>query len=181
MAKRTLASLALGAVFGLFLVFAAPGAVGYAQDDGESASQPLSVDEGLEQVDQMLDSEDEVYAGAGEAYDPGGRRDPFRSLLAARQRTVETGPRPSGIPGLLIDQIELTGIFVTSTGPVAQVLSSEEDRSYLLRVGDQVFDGDVVSITQTEIQFKQQVVDPAAIKPFRDVVKTLKSDAGNEG
>ena len=84
------------------------------------------------------------------------------------------GPRPDGVPGLLIDEIELTGIFRTVRGFVAQVLRSHgSSKSYLLREGDQLFDGDVVSINRHEIVFKQMVEDPAASKPFREVVKSL--------
>ena len=79
-------------------------------------------------------------------YDPGNRRDPFKSLLAAQDRPELKGPRPEGIPGLLIDEIDLTGIFRTAKGYVAQVQAPNKDKSYLLREGDQLYDGDVVSI-----------------------------------
>ena len=82
-------------------------------------------------------------------------------------------PRPDGIPGLLIDEIELIGIFRTGKGYVAQVKPRNQTRSYLLKEGDQVYDGDVVSINRNEVVFKQMVQD--ALKPFREVVKTLNS------
>ena len=82
-------------------------------------------------------------------------------------------PRPDGIPGLLIDEIQLTGIFRTAKGFVAQVLSPSTSRGYLLKQGDQLYDGDVVYINKTEVVFKQQVADPTASKPFREVVKSL--------
>ena len=85
-------------------------------------------------------------------------------------------PRPDGIPGLLIDEIELTGIFRTSKGYVAQVRVPTKAKSYLLKEGDQVYDGDVVSINRNEVVFKQVVQDPTAAKPFREVVKTLKPE-----
>ena len=82
-------------------------------------------------------------------------------------------PRPDGLPGLLIDEIDLTGIFRTSRGYVAQVKPHNQTRSYLLKEGDQLYDGDVVSINRNEVIFKQIVQDPTALKPFREVVKTL--------
>ena len=85
------------------------------------------------------------------------------------------GPRPDGIPGLLIDEIDLTGIFRTSKGYVAQVKPRNQSRSYLLKEGDQLYDGDVISIHRDEVVFKQVVQDPTALKPFREVVKTLES------
>ena len=114
-----------------------------------------------------------MLAGEGYFYDPGNRRDPFKSLLAARERVVLRGPRPEGIPGLLVDEIDVTGIYLTVDGPVAQVASADREKSYLLRVGDQLYDGDVVSITGREAVFKQIVDDPTALKPFREVVKKL--------
>ena len=85
-------------------------------------------------------------------------------------------PRPEGIPGLLIDNVELIGIFRTPRGFVAQVRDPPHRKSYLLKEGDQLYDGDVVTINKSEVVFKQVVSDPAASKPFREVVKTL--DAG---
>ena len=124
-------------------------------------------------IDAIIAAEEEMLAGAGYSYDPGERRDPFKSLLRAREPTEQRGPRPEGIPGLLIDEIDLTGIFVTPDGPMAQVVSPEQDRSYLLREGDQLYDGDVVRISQDFVVFKQILDDPTALKPFREVQKQL--------
>ena len=94
----------------------------------------------------------------------------------ATQVSELRGPRPEGIPGLLIDEVMVTGIFRTQQGYVAQVQSAENEKSFLLKEGDQLYDGDVVRITDGEIVFKQIVQDPTALKPFREVVKTLSAD-----
>jgi Tfp pilus assembly protein PilP len=127
----------------------------------------------LGDIDQILEGEEQVLSGNGYSYDPGNRRDPFKSLLAAPDRQEFRGPRPEGIPGLLIDEIDLTGIFKTARGYVAQVKAANQAKSYLLKEGDQLYDGDVVSISHKEVVFKQTVQDPTALKPFREVVKTL--------
>jgi len=127
----------------------------------------------LENIDEILEGEEEVMSGGSFSYDPGNRRDPFKSLLAAPDRPEFRGPRPEGIPGLLIDEIDLTGIFRTSKGFVAQVVAANQKKSYLLKEGDQLYDGDVVSINKNEVVFKQIVQDPTALKPFREVVKSL--------
>lgn len=126
-----------------------------------------------EQIDEMLEQEEEVFEGAGYSYDAGNRRDPFRSLLQAEERPDLRGPRPEGIAGLLIDEISLTGIFQTPRGWVAQVVSSDQKKSYLLREGDQLFDGDVRRVTRAEVVFQQILNDPTALKPFREVTKKL--------
>jgi Tfp pilus assembly protein PilP len=139
------------------------------------ATPPAEPDLGpdLGNIDEILQGEEEVLSGSSFSYDPGNRRDPFKSLLAAPDRPELRGPRPEGIPGLLIDEIALTGIFRTPKGFVAQVKASNQNKSYLLKEGDQLYDGDVVSINRTEVVFKQIVQDPTALKPFREVVKSL--------
>jgi hypothetical protein len=127
----------------------------------------------LGNIDQILEGEEDVLSGTGFTYDPGNRRDPFKSLLASPDRPEFRGPRPEGVPGLLIDEIDLTGVFRTSRGFVAQVVAANQKKSYLLRVGDQLYDGDVISINKNEVVFKQIVQDPTALKPFREVVKSL--------
>jgi len=127
----------------------------------------------LGDIDQILEGEEQVLSGSGFSYDPGNRRDPFKSLLAGPDRPEFRGPRPEGIAGLLIDEIDLTGIFRTSKGFVAQVVAANQKKSYLLKEGDQLYDGDVVSINHNEVVFKQVVQDPTALKPFREVVKSL--------
>lgn len=125
-------------------------------------------------VDALLLQEEEMLAGEGYTYEPGDRRDPFVSLREARERRdTRGGPRPEGVAGLLIDEIDLTGIFVLPDGPVAQVLAADQDKSFLLRVGDRLYDGSVVSISRSEVVFRQEVDDPAALKPFREVAKKL--------
>ena len=120
-----------------------------------------------------IQMEEAVLQGMAYSYDPGNRRDPFKSLEEAQNRPEVKGPLPEGIPGLLIDEIDLAGIYRTSKGFVAQVSAPNKNKSYLLRAGDQLYDGDVVRISQHEIVFKQIVNDPTVLKPFREVVKKL--------
>jgi hypothetical protein len=100
-------------------------------------------------------------------------REPLRSLLADKVTRRISGSRPEGVPGLLIGDLELTGIFNTSKGFVAQVVAKKKKKSYLLKEGDQLYDGDIVSISKVDVVFKQIVQDPGALKPFREVVMSL--------
>lgn len=102
-------------------------------------------------------------------YDVRGRRDPFRSLLI-RQQVERTGI--SGPAGMLVDEFELQGTIRTKTGWIAMMRGSD-NRSYLIKKGMTVFDGEVTEITATEVTFRQNVNDPTNPKPFRDVVKAL--------
>lgn len=174
----TLALLALVAGLGL-----ASGAPAFAQESAEedevlAAEEGESTDVGLEDIDEILEGEEAILAGEGYSYDPGSRRDPFKSLLVSSEVPELRGPRPDGIPGLLIDEVTVTGVFRTQQGYVAQVQSAANEKSFLLKEGDQLYDGDVVRITENEIVFKQIVQDPTALKPFREVVKTLSNEQG---
>ena len=132
----------------------------------------------LDAIERMLQEDEEVLEGSGFSYDPEDRRDPFRSLLSVIDQPDILGPRPDGVPGLMIEEVAVTGVFVTNSGPVAQVQSADKTKSYLLRQGDELYDGDVLAIHFTrdelaEIVFRQDVRDPTAPKPFREVVKKL--------
>lgn len=181
-ARRQLAILVLGSaiVLGSLAVAVPLGA----QTGGAPAAAPAAPEEPAEEapagaadvgsrIDELLAEEETALAGGAATYDPGNRRDPFKSLIAGQKRPETRGPAPEGIPGLLIDEISLTGVFKTPRGFVAQVVASNRGKSFLLREGDQLYDGDVVSITLNEVVFKQIVNDPTALKPFREVVKKL--------
>lgn len=135
-----------------------------------------SFGEGLDlgNVDDLLAADEEVMSDPGTySYEPGARRDPFRSLLRQRDTVDRPTERPEGLPGLLIDELRVQGIFMLPEGPVAQVMSSRQETSFLIRPGDELWDGDVERITLDEVVFKQEVNDPTALKPFREIVKKL--------
>lgn len=160
------------------LVLAVAGAPAmWAQDPvPEPAGTPPSESEIADagaRIDEILEGEEAVLQGQSYSYDPGDRRDPFKSLETAQTRPELDANLPEGVPGLLIDEVDLTGIYYTSRGYIAQLASPSKDRSYLVRVGDQLYDGDVVRISQQEIVFKQIVNDPTVLKPYREVVKKL--------
>lgn len=126
-------------------------------------------------IDDLLKQDEEVLSDpAVYSYDPGARRDPFRSLFQRRAQAQRSEKRPDGPAGLLIDELSVEGVFLLDDGPVVQVQSAAQETSFLLRVGDQLWDGDVIRISLDEVVFKQSVNDPTALKPFREVVKELR-------
>lgn len=181
-------SLAVGLMAaGLMLSLAGPAAA-QQEDDGLAAQDAEFVAEGEDTlsgpsqadytiIDELLARDEASLTDAeGSTYDPGTRRDPFRSLLQRRKSSlVEVEEdRPEGPAGLLVDEIEVEGVFILPDGPVVQIQSASEETSFLLRPGDQLWDGDVVSITLDEVTFKQSVNDPSSLKPYREVVKRIK-------
>ena len=111
-------------------------------------------------------------------YDPQGRRDPFRSLIGPSPK-LEPGQRPPGVPGFLIDEMKLQGIFRTRVGLTAMV-NGPDNKGHLIKVGDKVMDGEVIRITPTSVVFRQEVNDPTRIERYREVVKDLAPTAANK-
>lgn len=161
--RKAARPLAWAAALGL-LAAAVPFAA-WAQSPAASPTPAPGSEEAKVPVPAEADATAPVYT-----YEVRGRRDPFRSLLLRQQE--KTGPRPPGIGGMLVDELELQGTIRTKAGWVA-MMRGTDNRSYLLKKGTTVFDGEVTDITATDITFRQNINDPTNPKPFRDVVKAL--------
>jgi type IV pilus assembly protein PilP len=158
----------LGAVLWLAAFAAAAQAPPTAPTAAAPAAKPP------ETLGQTLIEQDELAnAGRAYTYDPAGRRDPFRSLLI-RQPNRPGGQRPAGIAGIAIDEVIVQGIWKTRGGFVAQIRGSD-NKSYLLRPGDLLYDGEVTRVSTNEVTFRQNLSDPQSVKPFRDVTKQLNA------
>ena len=114
---------------------------------------------------------EEPESGDAYRYDPQGRRDPFRSLIGPSPK-LDDSNRPEGLPGFLIDELKLQGIFKTRQGFTAMV-NAPDNKGYSVRVGDKVLDGEVIRVTATSVVFRQEVNDPTRIERYREVVKDL--------
>jgi hypothetical protein len=128
---------------------------------------------GEEAVEQILRQQEALITGQGFTYNPEGRRDPFRSPFGSL--ASGTDKRPPGLAGMLVAEIDLSGIVNDPRdGDVAVVIGSD-NKGYFLRVGDEVYDGTVIAIDPSHgtLTFRQQVDDPRMIKPYRDIVKRL--------
>jgi len=122
-------------------------------------------------VERILRGDEAVDAGQGFTYDPAGRRDPFRSLLAGQLK--EEHPNLPGLRGMGIDEIKLSGIFKLPEGYVGMVQGTD-NMSYLIRPGTILYDGTVESVEPGKVVFRLQVADPKSLKPYREVVRTLQ-------
>lgn len=148
--------------------------VAFAQAPPRPAPSPAPAENPIDTstVERILRGDEAVEAGQGFTYDPAGRRDPFRSLLA-RQAKEELGQRPPGLRGMGIEEIRLQGILRIPEGYVAMIQGTD-NMSYLIRPGTILFDGNVASIEQGKVVFRMQVADPKSLKPYREVVRTLQ-------
>ena len=116
------------------------------------------------------------------SYDPGRRSDPLRDPSAASPpwwawepgRASEALPRwtssirPAGVPGLLIDELEVDAVFFLGIA-IAEVRTPTE--RCFLKAGDRLYDGDVVAVDEDGVWLRQIVRDPWALEPFEEVFK----------
>lgn len=119
-----------------------------------TAVDPAAIQQNLEGVLEQPSGEAEYH------YDPAGRRDPFRSLIGSKD--VGRGG-PPGVAGFLIEELDLQGVVRTKQGFIGMV-TGPDNNGYPLKVGDKVFDGEVVRITASAIIFRQET---------REIVKEL--------
>jgi len=126
-------------------------------------------------VESILQEQEQLLSGQRFAYDPDGRRDPFLNLFRTMGVVPKGGVRPRGSAGMLVSELDLTGIVQDATGGDVALVTGSDNKGYFLRVGDQVFDGTVIAVDSRlgNLTFRQQVDDPRRIKPYRDVVKRL--------
>jgi len=121
----------------------------------------------------LIEQDESAMSGRSYTYDPAGRRDPFRSLLVREQNRGGLS-RPPGIAGIAIDDLVVHGIWKTRSGYVAQIRATD-NKSYLIRAGDLLYDGEVTRVGPNEVSFRQNLNDPQSVKPFREVTKQLNA------
>ena len=116
--------------------------------------------------------------GPGYTYDPAGRRDPFVSLTGrGGDVPTSTGSRPSGLAGLLVNEITVKGVLKSPKGGFMALVQAPDNRTYQLHVGEKVFDGSVKAITQDAVVFSQDVNDPLSLVKQREVRKSIRSES----
>ena len=88
-------------------------------------------------------------------YDPAGRRDPFLSLLNRGADLPSQSERPTGLAGLTVNDVALRGIVFSEDAYIA-VLQAPDNKTYIVRDGDRLFDGSIQSITAEAVIFMQK-------------------------
>lgn len=177
MSRRYLASILVCAALVLVAAASAPAfpqeqeaPAAPAEQAGEQEAEGTA---STETVETILREQEELLKGQHFSYDPAGRRDPFRSLYETVK--LVKGPRPKGVAGMLVSEINLVGILKDDTGGDVAFFMGPDNKGYFLRVGDEVYDGTLIAIDTGSgtVTFRQQVDDPRLIKPYRDVPKRL--------
>ncbi len=165
--------LLLGLVGGMAIAEAT-----FAQANAGEQQPERSKGSDLDVIDEIERDDEAVITGKHFTYDPAGRRDPFEPLIRTRTIGDLQKKRPRGIAGMLVSEIDLKGIAVDAAGLPVALFNGSDNRGYTLRVGDPVYDGQVIAIDagQGHVVFRQEVDDPRRIKPYRDVFKRLRPE-----
>ncbi|OFW00791.1 MAG: hypothetical protein A3I61_00325 [Acidobacteria bacterium RIFCSPLOWO2_02_FULL_68_18] len=134
---------------------------------------PSSAGQGGSRTDQLIEP-------PGFAYNPEGRRDPFVSLArrGADSRGGAEVKRPAGLAGLSVAEVTLRGTVRSREGFVA-ILQGADQRAYIVRPGDKLFDGTVRAVSQNDVVILQQVNDPLSLDKQREVRKVLRQTEAN--
>ena len=107
------------------------------------------------------------------SYDPAGRRDPFKNLLAGKdlaERRVITG-----LSDLLIDEITIIGL-VKAGGRFEAVIGLNSGFPMTAHEGDRLADGYVLSIQDKEIVLRKTKERGIPLLKPKDIVKEITSE-----
>lgn len=107
------------------------------------------------------------------SYDPGGRRDPFISLISRGRDLPSASERPDGLRGLRVNEVALRGVVV-SGGSYLGVLEAPDNKTYIVRADDRLYDGSVKEILADTIVFLQEIDDPLSSVTERELRKRLR-------
>lgn len=103
-------------------------------------------------------------------------RDPFRPLVM--QSGDELPPNlPPGKKGLLVERLQLKGIVRSGEDFLAIAQSGTDAAAIFLRVGDQLYDGEVQKIYDDRVVFKHVGMDKLGKSYLEEVTKRLTGTA----
>ena len=145
---------------------------------GAAAPAPAKAQDSAEPTSAAQSADVKAPQPVGFAYNPEGRRDPFVSLSDRGSDPRAGGPRPSGLAGLGAGEVTLRGTLRSRDGFVA-MLQGADQKTYVVRPGDKLFDGTVSSISQNDVVILQQVNDPLSLEKQREVRKGLRQAEAN--
>jgi len=105
-------------------------------------------------------------------YDPAGRRDPFRDLLAGREIKAKTVRGPLDMS---IDDIILIGI-VKAKGRFTAIINGPQGFPYSVKVGDRFADGFVLSISANKVVFRKLKERGIPLMRPKDITKEINPE-----
>ena len=105
------------------------------------------------------------------------KRDPFVPLVSEKKGS---GPAlPPGKAGLVIATVRVDGTVKAASGMLA-VVTNPDQRTYFIREGDRLYDGDVEKIGLDGVTFKENSKDAFGKPVERLVTKRIYPSAGEQ-
>jgi Tfp pilus assembly protein PilP len=106
-------------------------------------------------------------------YNPAGRRDPFKDLLAGKEFKEKAG---SGeMNELAIDDLILKGI-VKARGKLTAILSGPQGFPLFVHTGTRFADGYILSISETQVVFRKVNERGIPLMRPKDIVKEIAAE-----
>lgn len=123
-------------------------------------------------VDQgtQLDTQVQIKP-RGPTYDPEGRRDPFRDLLAGQDLRDKGKTRE--LQQLAINDAILIGI-VKYKGNLTAIINDAQGYPYYIKTGNNFLDGFVLNVTDSQVIFRQTKERGIPLTSPKDIVKEIK-------
>ena len=103
-------------------------------------------------------------------YDPAGRRDPFKNLLAGRD--IKEKAAVGSALQLSIDDINLIGI-VQFKKKFTAILSGPQGFPYYFEVGDKLADGFILAINDHQVIFRKTNERGIPLTKPKDIIKEI--------
>lgn len=106
-------------------------------------------------------------------------RDPFTPLINENKEMAGNQHLPPGKAGLVITSVRVDGTVRSDAGMIA-VLSNADQRTYFVREGDRLYDGEVEKIGLDGVTFRQNSKDAFGKAVERVVTKRIYASAGEQ-
>lgn len=106
------------------------------------------------------------------SYDPGGRRDPFLTLIGPSTQ-ARRGTKIDNASGIAVAELSVRGVL-ESRGKLVAMVKGPDNKTYIVHQGDKLLDGAIRSITPQGLVIEQEVNDPLSVVKQREVRKLLR-------
>ena len=114
----------------------------------------------------------EATASDSYSYDPGGRRDPFLTLLGG-STGAKSAARIESASSIAVAEVSVRGVL-ESRGKLVAMVKGPDNKTYIVHQGDRLLDGAIKSITPQGLVIEQEVNDPLSVVKQREVRKLLR-------
>jgi hypothetical protein len=176
-------------VLGILMAASAPGLLAQGAPAGGTTTVPSAVPPAHARKAKRLPTKPAVRKASASSDEASGtqgsgegrlaRRDPFESLVSRQTTAGMAKNLPPGKAGLQVSTLRLDGIVKSSNGMIA-VVSNPQARTYFLREGDQLYDGQVEKIAMDGVSFHELGKDAFGKPVERQVNKRIYASAGEQ-